>query len=108
VDDEPKNSRVHDVADRVSQSVEAAAAAALERATRPILVALRWTVLAAIVISLILLAAVAAVEGLVRLFDTDVFKGRVWATDLLVAGIFLLAGALCWALSRKKKAGERA
>jgi len=51
----------------------------------------------------------AGVVGLVRLFDTSVFPGRAWATDLLFGGIFLAAGMLSWAhggRARKRTAGD--
>jgi hypothetical protein len=34
--------------------------------------------------------------ALTRLLDVDAFSHRVWATDALLAAIFLLLGALCW------------
>ena len=92
-----------DWAGKLSESVEAVSAAALEKVTRPILTAVRAIVLASIVAALVTFIVVAAILGLVRLFDTSVFPGQTWATDLLVAGIFLVAGTLCWTLGGRRK-----
>lgn len=105
MDKDEAQKRARDFAAAIGESVESASAAFVERATRPILAAVRTFVLASIVLALVVFAAVAAVIGLVRLFDTSVFPGRTWATDLLVAGIFLVAGALFWAFSGTKKEG---
>ncbi|HLX78369.1 MAG TPA: hypothetical protein VKR27_05745 [Acidimicrobiales bacterium] len=102
-DKDKKSAR--DWAGTIGESVESMSAALLERVTRPILVAVRAFVLASIVAALAIFTIVVAVIGLVRLFDTSVFPGQTWATDLFVAGIFLVAGTLLWSLSGRKKEG---
>jgi len=37
---------------------------------------------------------VAFVIGVVRLLNNEVFDQRVWASDLLIGGIFVLVGTL--------------
>jgi hypothetical protein len=44
--------------------------------------------------------------GLVRLLDVLVFAGRVWASDLLVGGIFALGGMFL--IGRGKRSGAKA
>ncbi|MGD0895739.1 MAG: hypothetical protein ACLP81_05600 [Acidimicrobiales bacterium] len=102
-------SRDQDWAARVAGAVDLLIGDVRDRALHPIFVAVRAVVLAAVVATLVLAVATAAVIGLVRLFDTSVFAGRAWATDFLLGGIFLAAGMLLWALSgkpRKRTAGD--
>jgi hypothetical protein len=98
-----------DWAARVAAAVDLLIGDVRERVLHPARVAVRVVVLAAVVITLVLVAVTAGVIGLVRLFDTSVFSGRAWATDLLFGGIFLAAGMLCWAQSgraKKRAAGD--
>ncbi|MGD0741972.1 MAG: hypothetical protein ABSA31_01590 [Acidimicrobiales bacterium] len=98
-----------DWAARVAGAVDLLVGDIRDRALHPVFVAVRAVVLASIVLVLVLAAVTAGVVGLVRLFDTSVFPGRAWATDLLFGGIFLAAGMLSWAhggRARKRTAGD--
>jgi hypothetical protein len=92
-----------DWAARVAGAVDLLIGDVRERALHPVFVAVRAVVLAAVVATLVLVVVVAGLAGLIRLFDTSVFPGRAWATDLLFGGIFLGAGMFCWALSARPK-----
>lgn len=86
-----------DLAHRAATIVESAVAFVRDRSIRPVRYATR--VLVVVVFGLLVGIALVAgiVIGLVRLFDADVFAGRVWATDALVGGIFLALGMfLLW------------
>ncbi len=106
--EESTSSGVRELGERLQGAVESASAAAIEKVTRPILTLLRWTILAALVASLLAFVLAAVVIGLVRVFDANVFAHQVWATDFVVAGIFCGSGGLFWVLSAKKKRGESA
>jgi hypothetical protein len=93
---------------KLQDAVESLSAAAVEKATRPILSVVRWTILAAVVAALVVFLLAAVIVGLVRLFDADVFSHQVWATDFVVAGIFCGAGAFCWVFGARKKRGGSA
>ncbi len=102
-------SEKRDWAARVAGAVDVLIGDVRERAFHPLFVAVRAVVLAAVVVTLVLVVVVAVLAGLFRLFDTAVFSGRAWATDLLFGGIFLTGGMLCWALSgrpKKRTAGD--
>lgn len=49
---------------------------------------------------------IALIVALTTLFDHDVFKGRVWATDFLFGGVTMGAGALLFR-SGVRKRGQR-
>ncbi|MFZ0058572.1 MAG: hypothetical protein WAL35_00810 [Acidimicrobiales bacterium] len=98
-----------DWAARVAGAIDLLIGDVRERALHPVFVAVRAVVLAAIVVTLVLVVMTVGVVGLLRLFDTSVFPRRAWASDLLFGGIFLAAGMLCWAQSgrpRKRTAGD--
>ncbi|HXZ83675.1 MAG TPA: hypothetical protein VED84_08105 [Acidimicrobiales bacterium] len=94
-----KTSGEQDWAARVAGVVDLLIGDVRERVLHPVFVAVRALVLAAVVLTLVLVLVSVGAVGLIRLFDTSVFSGRAWATDLLLGGIFLAAGMLCWALS---------
>jgi hypothetical protein len=76
-----------------------------DRALRPLLVGARLLVLGLVGLAVALAVAVVVVIALVRLFTTDVFGGRVWATDLLFGGIFVASGTLLISLGVKRRGG---
>ena len=45
-------------------------------------------------LSVVVFVLIALVIGLVRLLDNEVFDQRVWASYLLIGGIFVVAGTL--------------
>ena len=77
-----------------------------DRSVRPILGAVKilTLVLLGSVVGLAVLATV--LIGLIKLFDVDVFRGRVWATDFLFGGILLAAGGFLLRLSAKARRGS--
>jgi len=64
-----------------------------DRSTRPVLFAVRALVVGVLVAVVATFLVVAMCIGIVRLLTDDAFGGRVWASDLLVGGIFSAAGA---------------
>lgn len=108
MDEESVSSKARELAEKLQEAVESASAAAVEKVTRPILTAVRWLIISAVVAALVVFAIAAVIIGLVRLFDVNVFPSQVWATDFVVAGIFCGAGTFLWVLSARKKRGEGA
>jgi ABC-type arginine/histidine transport system permease subunit len=49
---------------------------------------------------------IALVVGITKLFNHDVFGGRVWATDFLFGGMTMVAGAFLFRSGVRKK-GQR-
>ncbi len=70
---------------------------------RPLLIAIRGLIMGtlAVIIGLAVVAMICI--GLIRLFDVEVFSGRVWATDLLFGALFLLIGAILLRRIRPRK-----
>jgi hypothetical protein len=54
----------------------------------------RAAIFGALAFSVVLFVIVAFVIGVVRLLNNEVFDQRVWASDLLIGGIFVLVGTL--------------
>jgi hypothetical protein len=77
-----------------------------DRALRPILVGARFAILGLIGLGVVAVVAIAIVVGLVRLFTSDVFGGRVWATDLLFGGIFLGSGVFLVSRGLRGRGGK--
>jgi hypothetical protein len=46
---------------------------------------------------------VAIVVSLTKLFDDDVFSGRVWATDFLFGGVIMAAGVFLFRKGVRRK-----
>lgn len=63
-----------------------------DKTIRPVLFAVRGLIVGIFVATVLVVVGVVVLIGLVRLFDTSVFSGRVWATDLLFGVILLLTG----------------
>lgn len=83
-----------DWAAKLTKSIEALVELIRDRSVRPVLLAARFAVFGIVAVAGVLVFAIATAIGLVRLFDTLVFSGHVWATDTLVGGIFAVAGVL--------------
>lgn len=83
-----------DWAAKLTRSIETLVELVRDRSVRPVLLAARFAVFGIVAVAAVLVFAIAAAIGLVRLFDDLVFSGHVWATDTLVGGIFAGAGVL--------------
>lgn len=93
-----------DWAAHATRTVEHLVEAVRDRSTRPVLFAVRALVVGTLVGVVATFLVVALAIGIVRLLTTDAFGGRVWASDLVVGGIFSGAGTL---LLRRMRAGGR-
>jgi ABC-type multidrug transport system fused ATPase/permease subunit len=94
-----------DFASRATNLVETVVESLRDRSVRPAFSAVRvlGAVCCALLISIALVAGL--IIGLIRLFDSDVFSNRVWATDALVGGIFVVIGLFF--LGRANRARRR-
>lgn len=88
----PPFSQHLDLAAQVTEKVEGIVEMIRDRAVRPVLHIVRIAVLAVLVGLIGLLVLVIVSIALMRLFDVDVFGGRVWATYLLFGGMLIGAG----------------
>lgn len=88
--------------------VERVVEAVRDRSVRPVLFAVRVLVVGVLVALVGAFVAVASAIGIVRLLTVDAFGGRVWASDLVVGGIFAAAGAFLLARSRTRRSDDDA
>ena len=99
VDQAEDGSAGGDWASRVTHWVDAFVQVVQQRSVQPVLFALRALVVGTFVAIVAVFLFVAASIGIVRLLTEDVFNNRVWASDLLLGGIFAGAGAFLLKLS---------
>ncbi len=83
-----------DWASQATQLVERFVGAVRDRSVRPVLFAVRALVVGSLVSLIVAFILVVVAIGVVRLLTADAFGGRVWASDLVIGGIFSAAGAL--------------
>lgn len=85
-----------DWAAHVTSRVESFVSLVRDRALGPLVSAVRWIVLGLLSLFVLLLVAVLFSVAAIRILDNEIppFHTRVWASYLIVAGIFWLAGLL--------------
>jgi hypothetical protein len=64
-----------------------------DRTVRPVQSFVRAAIFGVLAFFVVVFVLVALVIGLVRLLDNEVFDQRVWASYLLLGGIFVVIGA---------------
>ncbi len=99
---EPPPNGPDDWASHATRIVEQVVETVRDRSTKPVLFAVRALVVGSLVAVVATFLVVALSIGIVRLLTADAFGGRVWASDLVVGGIFAGAGAFLL-----KQGGER-
>ena len=70
---------------------------------RPALGIARYLLIGAVATIVGTAVVIAIVVSLTKLFNDDVFSGRVWATDFLFGGLIMIAGGLLFRKGVKKK-----
>ncbi|HEY5274021.1 MAG TPA: hypothetical protein VIJ34_12395 [Acidimicrobiales bacterium] len=71
--------------------------------TKPALGIARYLLIGAVAAIVGTAVLIAIVVSLTKLFDDDVFSGRVWATDFLFGGVIMVAGALVFRKGVRRK-----
>ena len=92
---------------RAADLVEAVVTGVHDKVVRPLLLAARAVVFGILVAAMLVVLAVLTAVAVVRLLDVYAFPHRVWASDLVVGGVFTLAGFGLWSL-RRGRGGEGA
>lgn len=64
-----------------------------DRTVRPVQKVVRAAIFVSLALFVVVFVLIAFVIGLIRLFNNEVFAQRVWASYLLLGGIFVVAGA---------------
>jgi hypothetical protein len=84
----------NDWAAQVTAKVEELVALVRDRTLTPVVKIVRVVILGLIAVFIGGTTAVLLGVGVIRVLDTEVFHRRVWASYLVVGGIFFLAGLL--------------
>jgi hypothetical protein len=67
-----------------------------DRAVRPLTLATRAVVFGIIILAASLVTMVLVSITLIRLLTVYAFDGRVWLSDLVVGGLFVIIGLVAW------------
>src|ERR1700734_3915639 len=81
-----------DFAARAAARVEGIVELLRDKSVRPVFKGVRGAIFGFSAVLLVIVILVLLPIALVRLLDVLVFGGRVWASDTLVGGIFVLVG----------------
>lgn len=95
-----------DWAYRATRTVESLVELVRDRSTRPVLFAVKAIVVGLLVSVVGTFLLVALSVGVVRLLTTDAFGGRVWASDLVVGGIFVASGVFLLKLGNAQRSSN--
>jgi len=90
-----------DWAAHLTSRVEDAVSLVRDRTVGPVTTAVRFVILGLIGVAVGTLVVVLFSIGIVRVLDTEVFHRNVWASDLVVGGIFCAAGLLLTRMRRR-------
>jgi hypothetical protein len=85
----PRDDWATQLTEKVGQVVELIR----DRTVRPVEKFVRAAIFGVLAFFVVIFVLVALMIGLIRLFNNEVFDQRVWASYLLVGGIFVAAGA---------------
>jgi hypothetical protein len=95
-----------DWASLITQKLEWLVALIRDHSVRPAAKAVRIAVVAIIALLVSLVVVGGLTIAVVRLFDHDIFRGRVWATSFLFGGILLVVGSVLLRASAKARSGD--
>jgi hypothetical protein len=90
----------------VAGTIEGAVTSVHDRFIRPMIVAARALVFGLIIATMALVLLVVLTVALIRLLTVYAFNGRVWPADLLVGGLFCIAGLAAWTQRTSRAAGR--
>jgi hypothetical protein len=88
---------------RVADTIDDVVTGVHDRVIRPLMMVGRGVVFGLIIATMLLVLGVVAAVALVRLLDIYAFGHRVWASDALVGGVLVAAGAVAWWLRRPRR-----
>jgi hypothetical protein len=80
----------------VAKTIESTVAAIHDRVIRPVVLVARALVFGFIIATMALVLTVVVSIALIRLLTVYVFDGKVWPADLVVGGLFCVAGLAAW------------
>lgn len=100
--DEPEGG-AHDWVSQITSRLTRLTDVLQNYSTRPALGIARYLLIGAVAAIVGAAVLIALVVSLTTLFDTDVFSGRVWATDFLFGGLIMLSGAFLFRKGVRRK-----
>lgn len=81
---------------RAADLVDAVVALLRDKTVRPLTLVARAIVFGVLIFAAATVTVTLVSVSLVRLLTVYAFSGRVWASDLLVGGVFTVAGLVAW------------
>jgi hypothetical protein len=87
---------------QLANRLESTVGVVRDRAVRPATLVVRAVVLGVFAALLAALVVVLLTVTLVRVLDSYVFPGRMWATYTLIGGIFVISGGFLWSIRRSR------
>jgi hypothetical protein len=88
--------------DRAVDTVDLVVNTINDRALRPLIVAARAVVFGIVIAVCALVIGIVLSITLLRILDVYAFSGRVWASYLLLGGLFTLGGGALWTLRTRR------
>jgi hypothetical protein len=107
----PGSSAPRDWTDEVTDRIEFAVSTVRDKATVPVIKATRAVVIGVIVfvlaVAMLLLVVMLLRRLLVVYLPIEPWGRKVWVTDAILGGLFLVAGAFCWSRRRARPSKEQ-
>jgi hypothetical protein len=90
----PDTASGEDWAAQLTGRVEHVVEIVRDKTVRPVRTVVRGAIFGTIALALLLVVGTLIAVGVLRLLDDELFHRRVWASYLMLGGIFAVAGAL--------------
>ncbi len=91
---------------KVADTIEGVVESVQDKVVRPLILVARGLVFGIIIGTMALVLGVVLCIAVVRLLDVYAFGGRVWASDALLGGVLVIAGAFAWTKRSTRGAEE--
>jgi hypothetical protein len=91
---------------KAADTIESAVGAVHDRVVRPLYLVARGLVFGILIGTMLFTIIVLVSVALVRLLDSYVFPGRVWASEALVGALLVALGILGWSFGRARQGTE--
>ena len=102
----PGMDALNDLPTRGADAVDTLVDLVRDKAVRPLTLATRAIVFGIIILAASVVTLTLLSITLIRLLTVYVFDGRVWLSDLVVGGVFVIIGVLAWSQRVDRAAGS--
>ena len=91
---------------RVVDTIDDVVTAVQERLVDPLVLVARGVVFGLIVGAMTMVVSITLSIALVRILDVYAFRGRAWATDVLLGGLLAVGGLALWTRRRPRRKAD--